>query len=317
MTEYAAYTPYRGDTGITRLVPSNFAIPLDAHVIGSTTDTYPGYPSRRKRLIWSANEILEWEGRGRPHEDLRKKSSRRHPFGTNFVMEHPNYLQGLQEGLARGDDGEQDFSDVVFKPSLSGIIYERDSRGIPLFPYYRAVLQHGFVGGLGRNWDYGPNYSQASVAFGEKGGKLYAVAIKKPGFRGYLVPGGMIENRKGPVETAVGELHEETDLDLSSVNRYAEVVYQGILPGNPTKTGHAWMESYVVAVIPEDLDITHKRLRTKDPSDAKNPTWLPINRKTLELLHMSEANYVRKAILALEKRLGVIVTPDGTMIPIR
>lgn len=292
-----------------RLVPKDFQIPIENTLANSWRVQFPDYPHAGSRLIMSPEEISDWEYAGMPHEATRKNPSLKNQFGENYVMDHPNYLVGVSKGFARADDGKEHFHNEDFRESLVSGGYARDSRGLPVHPYYKTILENGALGGFGFYWNYGPNHSADAIILGAKNNQLHVVAIEKPEADVYLVPGGMIPPGEDPQKAALRELKEETKLvdDIA----HAETIYTGILAGTPRQTLQSWEESVSTVFIPEDLDISNKGLRAGD--DASGAFWMPVTSETLRKDHLfvSHGHYIKKAVLVFEREKGVTVAPDG------
>lgn len=286
----------------------------------------PGYPGLESRLRMSDAQIDEWFDSGRDFAALRFNPSSEHPMGINWLVDHSNRVRQIEREGERGipesqsgvrrDNGIQDFHDVTFrKPLLSG--WTRDSRGVPIAPWYKEALQYGAVTGPGFYWDYGENASANAIILGEEDDRLKLAVIEKEADGRIFVPGGMIDPGEDPEEAALREADEEIAFlrGLTSEQKREALRILRPLPVKPLGTrrltinaGEASASSVFVA---RDSRITNHPLERGD--DATHARWTTLNRDTLGKLFVPHANDVRLAVREYEKQHGVRIAPDGTM----
>jgi 8-oxo-dGTP pyrophosphatase MutT (NUDIX family) len=291
-----------------RLVPHDFQPNHRAELMDALTARVyePGYPPRKKRMTMTPEEIKIWINGGMDYQAVRKKSWSGRV--SNLVMAHGNYLDGLGKGLARADDGEQDFHSVTFKDSILPGGYKRNSRGAPVNPEYEILLQYGAVDGTGWYWDHGPNPSATLIVFGEDDyNKLQMAVVTKDGRT--FAPGGMIDPGENPTEAALREGKEEIGFKDKNIEIFS---LPAKILGTKRATLTAWEENQSIAVFPHDRDINNHPL-SHDDSEIGNPRWVTVTTDLLHKLFLPHANDVRLAVLEYERREGVRIAPDGSI----
>jgi 8-oxo-dGTP pyrophosphatase MutT (NUDIX family) len=293
-----------------RLVPENFTINPRAEFRTRMQNpkVEEDYPPIAERLVMTLDEVKLWVDGGMDYHAERKDPSAKHPLGINMLLNHPNYLRGLEKGTAAFDDGEIKFSPDNFKKSLLPEGYRLDSRGVPVHPYYDILLEEGAVIGPGFYWNYGPNPSASAIIFGIHEGKLNVIAIKKRNSEEFLLPGGMVDTGETPLQTALREAREETHFNSEEVDQY-------LLPARCLASGrttlNAWEETQAGLYIPKASSISDFVLSPDD--DAREAYWIPLNTKTLNGFFLGHANDIRTGIRKYEEEYGKKIASDGTV----
>lgn len=282
------------------LVPSNFTIDVAAEMTAATTTFYPDYPTPDERLHMTPEEINTWIENGRKTSDL---------ITLPTLREHPNYVRGLAKNAALPDDGTKSFWDHTFTPTSDPRGYRLDERGIPIRPFDELFLQKGAIGGMGFYRTYGPNLTADPVVFRDNNGILQVIGINRGDSGIKALPGGMQDPNEPGVSTAVRELFEEANIDLSDTP--TKVVHKGIVWSDTRSTRNAWPETTVVLLLP-DADRTDA-MNPQAGSDARHAYWMDVNAENLSDFMASHASFVKLSVLEWQKITGRKVLTDGTI----
>lgn len=159
---------------------------------------------------------------------------------------------------------------------------EFDSRGRPLHPLFREMVQDekiGVVTGRGFFWEFGPNETaDAAVIRRDLGNEPWILLIQRHDNKQFALPGGFLEG-KSALETAIAEPREEAFMYLDSLAQTAFLAYRGAVADIRT-TAHAWVETNVfVFELPNGMAAAHKsgELIYEGGDDADKAFWVPFS----------------------------------------
>jgi ADP-ribose pyrophosphatase YjhB (NUDIX family) len=144
------------------------------------------------------------------------------------------------------------------------------------------------IRGLGRLWNYGPNFSADGVAV--SGGSLLLVRRRDTGQLAF--PGGFRNEAddylEGGIEAALREIHEETDLDMSQDLLDIIEESDSIAELSLRNTDDAWITcARYILQLPDDYHLQHRPKAPRD-SDASEALWLPVG--AIDLDDLSDAH---------------------------
>jgi ADP-ribose pyrophosphatase YjhB (NUDIX family) len=240
----------------------------------SRTGTAPGYPPRQH----VAEQQAAWT---KPLPDYQPPE-----YTAAVVLEHegewadPADVGAVQRSfLTRTKNGE--------------VAVALDEQGRPLNPLGRTGLRgRGLLGRWGRNQAGDPLLTRIHP----QTGRLQVLVIQRKDSGQWALPGGMVDEGEEIAATVARELSEETSAELEF--HQADVVFTGVVD-DPRNTDNAWMETTVLHKHLTDQEQRQLTLQAGD--DASSVKWIDVDRKLLSSMYASHGQYVRRALLNLNK----------------
>jgi ADP-ribose pyrophosphatase len=244
----------------------------------SRTGTAPGYPPRQH----VDEEDAPWT---RPLANY-------HPpeYTADVVVQH--------EGRWADPQDVKDVKRAFLTRTGSGDVeVALDAWGRPLNPLGRTGLQgRGLLGRWGRNQAGDPLLTRVHPDTG----RLQVLVIERKDSGQKALPGGMVDEGEEIATTVARELSEETGAKLSFEG--ATTVLTGIVD-DPRNTDNAWMETTVLHKHLTAAEQDVMTLRAGD--DARAVHWANVDRELLASMYASHGDYVRLALLGLQKHPAV------------
>lgn len=267
---------------------------------------YEGYPEAGLKMTHA--EYQAWVVGGRSLTDIVGIPGNR----PMFYVDHPNRYN--KDGSLK--KSAQDLSHLGLNPHEE----------IPFHPLFEEVTtdenSKGFPTGPGFFYHLGANKAADPVVFRKHKGKLEVLLIDRTDSGGWALAGGHIEKvdeavsedpRLVAVAAAKRELKEEALAKALGVNLDA-VDFQIILADVPVAgsraTANAWHETTVVLLLPDEKVLKKMKPRS-DHNETKEAKWMSIEDALAMHLNDSHNSYVKLALLAWERRTGLVVDKEG------
>jgi ADP-ribose pyrophosphatase YjhB (NUDIX family) len=190
----------------------------------------------------------------------------------------------------------------TFEQSLGFIEagYETDSIGRPLHPWAHTLLssEHGgIVTGKGAYYHWGPNATADPIVITTEARPRILLIQRGDTITEELpkgisaLPGGFVDAGEDPLETAVRELREETNLIITTPG---ELVYEGPVVDRRS-TLHAWANTSAYVF---EIETSQPVLAADDARDA---AWHYLDELS-ETVYGSHAQLIEKAVAHLKKK---------------
>lgn len=224
-------------------------------------ETYPDYPSYEDRLF-TPQQLWERDADGRL----------KIPEGPWNLTRESDIILPLQD--------EQE--------SLVAQGLSLDSLGRPIHPWINSMLGDTAVGvlfGKGTYWKWGPRQTADSIVQLND----HILFVERDDTGATALPGGFINPGEAPLQAAIRETFEETDLVLPALARR---IYDGPV-ADLRMTANSWP---VTTAYHFNLGYADTLPRVKGKDDALHAKWLPAEEAMNTILFGSHQILLRMAL---------------------
>lgn len=284
--------------------PEGFVRDIDAEIEKGAHTPYPGYPAYEERIKMTPQQIRAWREKGSKGADLP----------VAMVFDHPNYLKGVESGVAHRADIDS------FVPNVE------------------TMLACGRIGGNGFYYEGGINETADPVLLVEDEGYLKVCLIERADVTidnpwRWALPGGMKDKTETAVSALLREFQEETGeslfdqagaLDTSKFDLEMLIDEDGneqfVMYGDPRGTINAIPAGKAALITPKNAEVARMllgmRLKPKFESETevRSIRWKVASADMIESTFSSHPTLIMRAIEQWQKRHpGMVVGKDGTV----
>ena len=284
--------------------PEGFVRNIDAEIEKGSHTPYPGYPAYEVRIRMTPGQISAWREKGSKGADLP----------VAMVFDHPNYLKGVENGVAHRADIDS------FVPNVE------------------KMLSSGRIGGNGFYYEGGINETADPVLLVEDEGFLKVCLIERADVTAdnpwrWALPGGMKDATETSVSALLREFQEETgeslfdetgvldtskfDLEMLTDENGNE---QFVMYGDPRGTINAIPAGKAALITPKNTEVArillNMRLKPKLESEpeVRSIRWKVASADVIESTFSSHPTLIMRATEQWQKRHpGMVVGKDGTV----
>lgn len=234
---------------LQELFPAKKTESLDTLAVALATNTAPNYPSQQDRLLLDGL-LLNQQGL------LALPNIGPWVAGNVFPTKYEKY----NEIIAMVGCPKQCQLDADYRP---------------LHPWWKDMVRRTDIGGIiGRGFYYhwGANYTaDAAVTTTDITGTTYMLLICRNDTGEWALPGGFVDGLEISKQTALRELREESNLDLSKHQIQPQLLYRGPVLDIRT-TLHAWAETSLWSFSLATTELPD----VAGGDDANRAAWFPV-----------------------------------------